>query len=470
MATSQRAQYAKTGLATYDGNPLIEALPPIWTDLEVARGMLNEPPLPQDSERLLAPKVRVHAVNRLRDVIIPLMPHIDVEDNFSQLIRGGYTSRNPFSRETVAMRHAARLEDVRWSGYCSSARDLTIIGMSGMGKTTCINSVLRMYPQVIEHKKFESKAFIQTQVVWLKLECPHDGSLRGFCSAFFQALDAALNTSEHSKILNTRANIDMLIEHIGRHCRNYCIGAVIIDELQHLNTPRSDKVQMLNLLVNLSNRAGVPFVYIGTNAMIDCLSDTLRNARRAAGMGLISFDRFEQNDENWNVLLGRLWKYNWISQATELDADFTKCIYDLTQGNVDFLVILLILTQKYAIYQEIDKISLETLQHVFDNQMYLLHRPIAALRSGDLHKFDDLMPAKDQIEAMISADIYRKANKVNRVIHLAADNNQQEKPVKAAKEKSVTTVVATQLSSTAKDLAHAEDIESAMAALNWTKS
>jgi ABC-type dipeptide/oligopeptide/nickel transport system ATPase component len=412
-----KATYGQTGMPQYDGNPLIECLPAILTDIDVVRSIGNLPPKPAPAELELSPKLRGHGVNRLKDVVIPLDIHLELEDCFSQLIRYGYTARHPFSAETVRYRQPSS-GSVGRGGFKSSANIMTLIGLSGMGKTTALDAIARLYPQVVSHSKYGSKVFIETQVVWLKIECPHDGSLRGFCAAFFASLDNALGIEKYSSLSVSRSSVSVMLQHISQLCKAYFVGALIIDEMQHLNSSRggADREKLLNFFVTLSNDAGVPLVYVGTNAMLPLFSGVLRNARRAVGMGEITFDRFSEDDPFWEHLVTRLWEYDWTGCATPLNDNLLRKIYDLTQGNTDFLVKLLMLAQRHVISEELKAITSQVLQRVYDNQMRMLHKPIEALRSGDplqIADFEDMMPTKDQIAQMLNHDLARRAKRAD---------------------------------------------------------
>ncbi|KPZ15862.1 Tn7 transposition protein C [Pseudomonas amygdali pv. ulmi] len=411
------ATYVKTGMPQYDGNPLIECLPAILTDIDVVRSIGNLPPKPTPAELEFSAKLRGHGVNRLKDVVIPLDIHLELEDCFSQLIRYGYTARNPFCLETVRYRLPSS-GSVGRGGFKSSANIMTLIGLSGMGKTTALDAITKLYPQVVSHSKYGRQVFIQTQVVWLKIECPHDGSLRGFCAAFFASLDNALGIEKYSSLSVSRSSVSVLLQHISQLCKAYFVGALIIDEMQHLNSSRggTDREKLLNFFVTLSNDAGVPLVYVGTNAMLPLFSGVLRNARRAVGMGEITFDRFSEDDPFWGHLVTRLWEYDWTGSATPLNDNLLSKIYDLSQGNTDFLVKLLMLAQRYVLSEELEFISSDVLQRVYDTQMRMLHKPIEALRSGDpfqIADFEDMMPTKDQVAQMMNHDLARRAKRAD---------------------------------------------------------
>ena len=59
----------------------------------------------------------------------------------------------------------------RLNYICSTADSLSIIGISGIGKTTAIERLSLMYPQVIKHETYEGQSFNRTQIVWLKIDC-----------------------------------------------------------------------------------------------------------------------------------------------------------------------------------------------------------------------------------------------------------------------------------------------------------
>ncbi|PTC00120.1 transposase, partial [Thalassospira xiamenensis] len=60
--TFSPAEYIPTGMPQYDGNPLIECLPRILSDVDVVRRVGNLPPKPDEAERALPPKLRGHGI------------------------------------------------------------------------------------------------------------------------------------------------------------------------------------------------------------------------------------------------------------------------------------------------------------------------------------------------------------------------------------------------------------------------
>lgn len=398
------AKYHESPVLEFQGNPLIEALPPILSESDAASLISFFPPV-IDEERQHDKSVRLHCIDRLRSVVQPLPIHLELESAFSSLLRSGYVGRNPMSTATI--RHLHSLSAPGGSdGFRSTATTFSLVGLSGIGKSTALESILRLYPQTIVHQRYEGRSFVQTQITWLKLDCPFDGSLSGLCRAFFRAVDQAIGQDRYANSYRARNGLPDLIQRMEQVASTYFVGALLIDEIQHLRSARTGgKDNMLNFFVNLINSIGIPVVFIGTNSMISLFSDVLRNARRGCGLGVTEFQRFEKDDPFWRMLVESLWEYQWCREISPLTEELFDVVYDLTQGVTDFLVKLLILGQRFAIQSGEERLTHSTFRRVSDTKMQILKPALSALRSRDsrqLSRFEDLLPIDDQLEGMMT--------------------------------------------------------------------
>ena len=403
---SYLAHYRPSPIFDYMNNPLIEALPPILSEMEAAQSIAHFPTGPDD-ERNLPKEIRLHCIDRVRGLVQPLPIHLELESAVSAIIRSGYVGRNPMNAATWKQLHTMSINRQFNCGFNSTASTFSLIGLSGIGKSTALNVVLNLYPQTIIHCQYQKNEFIHTQITWLKVECPFDGSLSGLCLAFFKALDKALGVDgKHSPQMRSGMGIQGMIQRMEQLASTYFIGALFIDELQHLNCAKTGgKDNMLNFFVNLINSIGIPVVFVGTNSMVDLFSDVLRNARRACGLGIYDFKRPNQGDASWDMLVNVLWDYQWVKRPGLLNPEVREVLYRHTQGVTDFLAKIMILAQRYAIQSNIETLNADVFNHVADTKMKLLKPALAALRSGDLaamNRFEDLMPPDVQLEAMIS--------------------------------------------------------------------
>lgn len=398
------ATYNSLPVAEYRDNPLIEALPAILSEEKAASAIAHFPEV-NEHERSLPKEIRLHCIDRLRSVVQPLPIHLELESGVSSLLRSGYISRNPMLASTWRHLHALSADRQSMGHFQSSASTFSLVGLSGIGKTTSLNSILRLYPQTILHKRYKDREFVHTQIVWLKIECPFDGSLSGLCHAFFRAVDQALGQQKYAKRYKSKVGILEMIQRMEQIASTYFIGAIFIDELQHLNAAKTGgKDNMLNFFVNLINTIGIPVAFIGNSSMIELFSDVLRNARRACGLGIYDFKQPEEDDQSWDILLETIWEYQWVTNPSPLTDSLRRTLYDLTQGVTDFLVKLMILGQRYAIQSNIETLTEEVFQHITDTKMKLLKPALAVLRSKDplkMRKFEDLMPTDEQIEDMM---------------------------------------------------------------------
>lgn len=253
------AEYGEQVIEEYSGNPFIEALPTILSTEEAIEKMAIYAEY-NSKERMLDKHYRIHLVQRLFQCFQPLWIHLDLESRISRVIRQGYLARNPFRvgyaqglQEGHRNIKGLQSELSNNSVFRTTAAGFTIIGVSGMGKTTAINRILSLYPQVIVHKDYNGMNFSMYQLAWLKLDCPFDSSLRGLALEFFRKVDDLLGTEYHKKFGLGRKTINDMLVIMSQIARNTGLGVLVIDEIQHLSEAKSggDK-KMLNFFCNTS--------------------------------------------------------------------------------------------------------------------------------------------------------------------------------------------------------------------------
>ena len=213
----EEAVYNKQELEEYNLNPFIEALPPIFTAEDVI-DRFTVLPVITDIDRNKAENLRYHIIKRTKNFLQPLPIHVELERRLSTLIRRGYLGRNPLYKSFLGqLRILNRLDDraIRENelqdelkNIRTTADSISIIGISGIGKTTAIERLLLMYPQVIKHFEYKGESFTRTQIVWLKIDCPYDGSLSTLCKNFFKAIDDILGTRYLEKFGYASRNIN----------------------------------------------------------------------------------------------------------------------------------------------------------------------------------------------------------------------------------------------------------------------
>jgi hypothetical protein len=389
------AAYLPSPIPGYQGNPLIEALPLILTAAETVEKLRYEP-AHDEAARLLPTELRLHLLYDALNFFKPLPVHVELEQRISRVVRAGYQGRNPLARGFRRQMEARLQGEATHRMNRTRTQGFTLLGVSGVGKTTALEGVLSLYPQVIAHSIYEGQPFSHLQVVWLKMDCPHDGSIRGLCLNFFQAMDGLLDTGYYRyHARDGRATTDEMLPAMARISAIHSLGVLVIDEIQHLSESRSGGAnRMLNFFVHLVNTIGMPAILVGTPKARAVLTGEFRQARRGAGQGDLVWNQM-QPDVIWDLFVQSLWRYQFTRQTTTLTPELSQALYEETQGIVDLAVKVYMLAQFRAMTTGRERVSEALIRSVASDSLQLARPMLAALRSGDpikLSQFEDIQP------------------------------------------------------------------------------
>lgn len=393
------ARYIKPELSEYENNPLIEALPRILTTDESIERLAHFPAFDK-SMRKLPDHLRFHKLEAGLRFFSPLDVHLDLERRISCLLRSGYIERNPLKHEFYKKIDKAfdsfsqygdedDFSSTRYYGF-------NIVGISGIGKSQTIERILSLYPQVIRHSNYQGSNFTNSQLVWLKLDCPFDGSIKGLCTNFFQAVDQIFGTN-YLKSYGEHKTVDKMLPYIALVAANHHLGVLVIDEIQRLNLASSGGAEkMLNFFTQLVNTVGVPVVMVGTYKALPLFSDEFSQMRRGTGQGDLIWDRMSF-DEEWQNFVESLWDYQYTRSEAVLGNkdDLSLVIYEETQGITDLAVKTFIFAQQRAIESGKEKITASIIRSVAKDKFKMLQHALKAMKNKDkrsLEYYEDLYP------------------------------------------------------------------------------
>lgn len=440
ISNFQIPEYKKQTVESYKGNPHIEALPNVLSDDEFAN-LVNNYPQYNEEERKLSIELRLHSVELVYECFQALDFHQIVEKSISNIIREGYVYRNPVTPEftkSINLGFKAiqnknidmyNVNSIRRITACS----FSLIGSSGMGKTSIIDKILFSYPKVIMHSKYKGIDINTPQLVWLKLECPFDGSIKGLCLEFFFQIDNFLGTNYYKKYGSGRAiSVNAMMPIIAQIAKNYGIGVLVIDEIQNLNVAKSGGVEkMLNFFMSLINMVGIPMIFIGTPDALPILKSEFRQARRSSGQGDYIIKRLEK-DEDWDKLLNAIFKYQWTNKKFYLTEKLSDILYEESTGIIDTAIKLYVKAQKIAIMNDIDIITPGLIKKVSQGEFNLIKGDIESFKSTDE---DEIKSSGLFIENEDDVDMIMKSN-----IERVKKEEAKKQKVKKQKEKNVVDV------------------------------
>lgn len=408
-----RAVYIEPECADYVGNLLEEALPPILTD-DQASSRLSYYPQYHKLHRKAEDHVRYLLIQNGLKFFACLDIHIDLYRRFSNLIRVGYAGRNPFaigfwgglrSKLNSFDQYSDQYED-QPDRLPSTAAGFNIVGPSGSGKSFSVERTLSLFPQVIHHNSYREHTFTHSQLVWLKLDCPFDGNIRGLCIQFFRTVDSILGTTYATDYVRDRRIQDELLSDMRAVAATHFLGVLVIDEIQRLSLAKSGGAdKMLNFFVQLINELGVPVVLIGNYKAIAVLSGDFSQMRRGTGQGDMIWDLLEKDDQ-WQLFVESLWRYQYTRKVCKRDdkavrsskdlTTLSDVLYEETQGITDFAVKVFMFAQERAIDSGKELITGSVIRSVAADKIRIPRSVIQAIKANDvraLERYEDLYTA-----------------------------------------------------------------------------
>lgn len=422
-------------LPEYRDNPFIARLPPLLSQKDALKAMESYPTF-DECERSYPAHLRKHCIMRLCRYFEPMERQNQLDERLGMVLRQGYVGRDPLTRDYIRHLHngVARIEakslDIpNLLPVENTANSFALIGGSGNGKSKSIEKVLHQYPQCIHH----SAPFSLIQIVWLNLECPHNGSLRQLCINFFSSVDKLIG-SNYFNLYGRNKNVDEMMGHMAHVANLHALGVLVIDEIQHLNKAKVGADAIMNFLVKLVNTIGVPVILIGTLSAAPLLQENFRQARRSSGLGSLVWERIPKG-KTWDYFINKLWKYQWTRDFTPIAPDIRDVLYDESQGIIDIVVKLFILAQFRAIrIGEVrgkpEVLTPNLLRTVAREDFRIIQPMIHALRTNDhkaLLKYDDLRPLQEYFDQAINTAMGARHSNDERQ-PAATDDTQESAP------------------------------------------
>jgi hypothetical protein len=396
------AAYTPQRIPRFQGNQLIEALPPIPDEEHLIETHTRLPNFSEE-QRDWRTAERLHQVMGLSQFSFPLARHVQLSFTLDTLIREGYVNRAPrtaahtkvFQKIYEAQKAGKALAGVgtpRLSGGLSTS----LVGVSGMGKTKTLKRIQESMPEVVYHPDLNI-----WQIPFLHIETPHDGSsIKGLAHSIFRQLDRLIPDSNYYEMYaKPRATVETLLNDVARLLHIHCVGVLILDEIQNIENARKDKQSLMTLLVSASNELGVPIVFVGTNKARRVLSLDFRQTRRSIGAGLAYWDRLAKGtpDEpgEWDAFIQELWRYQWVKKPVPLNDFLAEQMFDNTQGIIDLAIKLFSACQWRAMLDGSETITAQLIDSVAKTELGMIMPMVDALRRQDLkalETYDDIAP------------------------------------------------------------------------------
>ena len=400
--TFTEAEYHTPYLPEHAGNPCIEALPPEIPPEDYPKSLLVLPPYSEEDRKLPSYR-RLECLQRIGEIHVPTKEDSFIMLSLRRCLNWCYVARNPMSIDVVK-------NALKKNGFDSSENMLrylnrlhapiygfSILGISGLGKTTSIDNILNLYPQVIVHHEYYGIPFEAKQLVWLKIDCPHDGKVKGFCNGIMNSIDVVLNEHYCDKFLRNTTGTNFLIIKIHQILRSLNLGVLITDEIQNIDNANMVESRMsMSFIIGLTNTLKIPVVMIGSPKFLNVLQREFQMAKRGSGEGEIKMTLMEKDSREWEFFLKTLWRYQFTQKIINLTKEMSDVFFDESVGNPFLAAILYKIVQDDAILNKSECFNVDNIRDVSKRMLGLTKKKRMDMLNGidiELNKYKYLLSA-----------------------------------------------------------------------------
>ena len=253
------------------------------------------------------------------------------------------------------------------NGIIGGSDSFTLLGMSGIGKSSAISRVISLIapkPIIITQEPYARIAPI------ISVQTPYDCSVQGLLLEILREVDKALETNYHSNAIKARATTDALIGSVANVCL-HSVGLLIIDEFQNICSKNG--ANLMGTLLNLINSSGISVAMVGTLETKAFFSNaSFQISRRSLGLeyGAMSLDKHFIN------LCRTLTSYLYVRNDFLLTDEIVQWLYSHSNGVTSVVVSLIKDAQEVAILDGTETLSISSLNKAYSQRLALLHKHI----------------------------------------------------------------------------------------------
>lgn len=309
--------------------------------------------------------VRLMALSDLYQIYIPSQMSLEI---YSKLYLALLRS---MQKKGTQMAIKQRYENYRaiqqqsYSGILGGSDSFTIIGTSGIGKSSAISRAISL---ITENRIIETDKPYTKIIPCLIVQCPFDSSVKGLLLEILRKVDEELGTDHYIHAVKSRASTtDMLIGAVSSIALNN-IGMLVVDEIQNVVNSKNGK-SLIGALTQLINNSGISICMVGTPESTVFFEQAMQLARRSVGLQYTTM----KYDEYFQSFCKVIFKYQFLKNHTEITAAITEWLYEHSAGVVSVVVSLIHDAQEIAILTGKEVLNLDTLNEAYQQRLSLLH-------------------------------------------------------------------------------------------------
>lgn len=308
--------------------------------------------------------VRLMALSDLYQIYIPSQMSLEIYSKLYLALLRSMQKKGTQMAIKQRYENYKAIQQQSYSGILGGSDSFTIIGTSGIGKSSAISRAISL---ITENRIIETDKPYTKIIPCLIVQCPFDSSVKGMLFEILRKVDETLGSNYYQYALKARATTDMLIGSVAQVALNH-IGMLVVDEIQNVVNSKNGK-SLIGALTQLINNSGISICMVGTPESTVFFEQAMQLARRSVGLQYTTM----KYDEYFQSFCKVIFKYQFLKNHTEITAAITEWLYEHSAGVVSVVVSLIHDAQEIAILTGKEVLNLDTLNEAYQQRLTLLH-------------------------------------------------------------------------------------------------
>lgn len=348
-------------------NDLTVQMPKMMMGRELEEAMLSLP-LYDPAICQADAAARLVALNDMMGIYVPSAMSYEIYSKIYLSMLHSLRKKQTVEAVRQGNQNFRRIQGLGYSSVLGGADSFSIIGPSGIGKSTALAKAIALSggEQIIMTK--EPYAQI---IPCINVQCPHDCSVKGLLLAILSQVDVMTGSGYQYNAVKDRASIDSLIGTVSQVALNNIL-LIVIDECQNICRNKNG-VNLVASMTQLINSSGVSICMVGLPETEIFFGQEMQLARRSVGLSYTALPY----DNYFMDFCATLFSYQYTAKRTKCTPELTELLYECSGGIIAILVSLIMEAQQTAILSGIDELCKETIltayQERFKNVQDFVH-------------------------------------------------------------------------------------------------
>ncbi len=350
------AQYEESVVDSYHGNPMAECIGGPYSREELIQ--LNTHIIRMPSQKLLQSRsleTNLMSVDNIFDLMVAMPWHYTLDVAFRSVLQRTYGMRKLRVNSTTGVPiivNAKKIESFV-SGQARTSEavpGLSLIGISGCGKSRALNETLSRIPQVVVHNRGQFNQFIQINYITVVVNKQRDSKF--LWDGIAKAIDDALQNpaGEYQAAMSRKKTLSEKMNYAAKLCNTFNVGVLILDEIEFLLQTDFHKSALENL-VTFNNVTNTALMTVGSQEAKEQLFTTFQMTRRFGKD--IEASEYCRDIDAFQKIFRQFFMFQWFSNPDGSPVEPTDAMLEAmffeTKGTVGLLA---------EIYAEMNRIWL----------------------------------------------------------------------------------------------------------------